>query len=240
MRTYYLIRLDDASPYMDAKKWQRMEDLLDRYGITPLVGIIPANADPETMDKEDPLFWEKAHRWVNKGWKMALHGYKHVCATYSGGLNPVHHRSEFAGLPYAEQRQIISNGYAILKEHNLEVEWFFAPSHTFDADPLRAIKDCTPIKYISDMIASAPFKYQGFSFVPCQLGVLRKMPISGYWCACYHPNYMNDKEFVTLENFLKRHAGDFLPFDEIPEAGKRSMKDRFLSFAYFLLRRVRG
>ena len=35
----YILRLDDASDYMDVKKWQRMEELLDRYGIKPLVGI---------------------------------------------------------------------------------------------------------------------------------------------------------------------------------------------------------
>ena len=37
----YILRLDDASDYMDVKKWQRMEELLDRYGIKPLVGVIP-------------------------------------------------------------------------------------------------------------------------------------------------------------------------------------------------------
>lgn len=39
----YILRLDDASDYMDVKKWQRMEELLDRHGIKPLVGIIPDN-----------------------------------------------------------------------------------------------------------------------------------------------------------------------------------------------------
>lgn len=43
----YLIRLDDACPTMDAKKWQRIEDVFDTYGIRPMVGIIPANKDPK-------------------------------------------------------------------------------------------------------------------------------------------------------------------------------------------------
>lgn len=240
MTTHYLIRLDDASPYMAAENWQRMEDLLDRYGIQPLVGIIPANADPETMiDQEDSLFWEKARRWMDKGWKLAMHGYNHVCTTHSGGLNPVHHCSEFAGLSYEEQCEKIITGYTVLRQHQLEVAWFFAPCHTFDQHTLRAIRHHTSIKYISDMMATKPFKYDGFSWMPCQMGVLRWMPISGYWCACYHPNQMSDADFKALEHFLKNHHQDFVSFSDIPEPGQRTLKDRLLSFAYFLFRRIK-
>lgn len=35
----YILRLDDASDYMGVKKWQRMEELLDQYGIKPLVEL---------------------------------------------------------------------------------------------------------------------------------------------------------------------------------------------------------
>jgi len=55
MKVQYLVRLDDACPYLDKKKWQRMEDILDKYGVKPLVGIIPANADPKTMIESEDL-----------------------------------------------------------------------------------------------------------------------------------------------------------------------------------------
>ena len=42
----YILRLDDASDYMDVEKWSRMEELLDKYQIKPLVGVIPDNQDP--------------------------------------------------------------------------------------------------------------------------------------------------------------------------------------------------
>ena len=241
MKIKYLIRLDDACPYMDKAMWQRMEDLLNKYGVKPLVGIIPDNADSETMiDLEDNKFWEKAHLWEKNGWSIALHGYDHVCTTESGGLNPVHKRSEFAGLAFDEQSQKIRDGYLLLKEKGVDVRWFFAPSHTFDENTLKAIKECTPIRAISDMIAAKPYRYKGFTFVPCQMGVLREMPISGYWCACYHPNIMKDDEFEALEAFLKKHKQDFVSFDELPEAGSKSIKDKLLSFAYYTLRRIKG
>ena len=105
-KTKYLIRLDDACPYMNKGKWQRMENILDKYGVKPLVGIIPANADPKTMVEPEELgFWGKAHSWEKKGWSIALHGYDHVCISDGGmkGLNPFWKRSEFAGIPLERQ-----------------------------------------------------------------------------------------------------------------------------------------
>ena len=237
----FLIRLDDACPFMDSAKWKRMEDMLDKYGVKPLVGIIPSNEDPVTMiEPEDSSFWGKTLSWKGKGWTLALHGYNHVCTTETGGLNPVHNRSEFAGIPYEKQLEKITKGFTILQSRGLDIEWFFAPSHTFDENTLRAIKLGTTIKYISDMIATKPFADYGFTFVPCQMGVFREMPISGYWCACYHPNIMKDDEFEAIEAFLKKHKDDFISFDELPKAGSKSIKDKLLSFAYYTLRRIKG
>ena len=89
MKSKYLIRLDDACPTMDKAKWQRMEDILCRFGVRPLVGIIPNNEDPETSpDPEDSFFWEKAHKWENAGWTIALHGYNHVCTSRQEHFSP--------------------------------------------------------------------------------------------------------------------------------------------------------
>lgn len=241
MQTRYLIRLDDACPFMDRDKWLRMEAILDKYGVKPLVGIIPANDDPVTIIyPEDAGFWEKAHSWQKKGWCMALHGFDHVCKTDSGGLNPVHKRSEFAGLSYEEQCEKIRSGYNLLKDKGFDVKWFFAPSHTFDENTLKAIKEHTPIRNISDMIATKPYLYKGFTFMPCQMGVLRDFPISGYWCACYHPNIMKDVDFLALDSFLKNHKDSFISFEELPEAGSKGVKDKLLSLAYYTLRRIKG
>lgn len=237
----YLIRLDDACPQMDHTKWGQMEQILDKFGIKPLVGVIPNNEDPMTcIDAEDPEFWYHVKEWEHKGWKIALHGYNHVCTTETGGMNPVHKRSEFAGLSYDAQCKKIQDGYSILKKNGIKTEWFFAPSHTFDKNTLKALKKCSPIKNISDMIATKPYLSHGFTFVPCQMGRLRDMPISGYWCACYHPNVMTKEEFVLLEKFLAAHKDEFSSFDELPPASAKDIKDRILGFAYYTLRRIKG
>ena len=44
-----LLRLDDASEYMDVDKWRNMERILDKYNVKPLFGIIPANNDEKLL-----------------------------------------------------------------------------------------------------------------------------------------------------------------------------------------------
>ena len=63
----YIIRLDDAAEKMDITKWNKMEKLLDKYNIKPLVGVIPNCKDP-MMDiyQKDLNFWKKINMWEKK------------------------------------------------------------------------------------------------------------------------------------------------------------------------------
>ena len=152
----YILRLDDASDYMDIEKWMRMERLLDKYQIKPIFGIIPKNGDESLVSKyqQNPEFWSLMHSWIDKGWIPAMHGYEHRYVTEDGGINPVNKRSEFAGLPYEEQAEKIRKGYQILDQHGIKPEIFFAPSHTFDKNTLKGIKaGCLPCMVMSiDML----------------------------------------------------------------------------------------
>ena len=54
----YLIRLDDACPTQDYAKWLRIEKLLDKYNIKPIVAIIPNNKDKNLQRAPlDTKFW---------------------------------------------------------------------------------------------------------------------------------------------------------------------------------------
>lgn len=246
MKIKYLIRLDDACPYMDRAKWQRMEDILDKYSVKPLVGIIPANADSGTMiESENPKFWDEVRVWrEQKCWSLALHGYDHVCISTGGlnGLNPMWKRSEFAGLPLEQQREKIRKGYAVLKEHGLEPKYFFAPSHTFDENTLEALRLETNIRIVSDTIGRYPYKKGDFVFIPQISGHCVKMPVSGIYTFCFHPNTMSDGAFIELESFMKsysRYFTDFSSFD-IEMLKEKSLQDKIISSVFFGLRKMRG
>ena len=245
MNNKYLIRLDDACPTMDKAKWQRMFDVLDRYGVRPMVGIIPHNEDPmQEIDSPDLEFWEKAKSWQQKGYAIALHGYNHCYISNKGleGMNPLWARSEFAGVPLEIQRQKIRDGFKILSEQGVSPNYFFAPSHTFDKNTLKALKECTDIRIISDTIATKPYQKDDFIFLPQLGGHCTEMKISGVWTFCLHPSAMTDDNFNATESFLKDYKNEFIGFDELDLSNLKSKYwlGRLLSWAYFTQRKFRG
>ena len=227
----YIMRLDDACPKRDVAKWDRMESLLDKYGVKPLVGIIPDCKDPK-MDQyaEDSDFWIKRIKsWQEKGWQFALHGYNHVFRTDCGGINPVNKRSEFAGVPYENQKQMIADGVAILRGHGINPKVFFAPAHTFDENTIKALLKASDIRIISDTPANKPYSKYGMTFVPQQSGHVRKLPFNTV-TFCYHPNTMKNDDFEYLEIFLKKNKFVNFPLDK--ENRNPSILDNILSFLY--------
>jgi len=241
----YLIRLDDACPTMDSGKWQKMEDLLGFYKVKPMVGIIPNCKDKQLMLEEyDQDFWQKALLWQKKEWAIAMHGYDHCYLSNNGmhGLNPMWERSEFAGVPLEKQREKIRDGIKILKAKGIDPKFFFAPSHTFDQHTLTALREESDIRIISDTIGRYPYKKGDFWLIPQIVGHCVKMPISGIYTFCFHPNKMEDAAFQALESFLQLYSQDFIGFDEIALSDYKQKKklDVLLSALFFRYRAIRG
>lgn len=232
----YYIRLDDASEYMDVKQWDRLENLLDKYRISPLVGIIPANQDKALTSKykRDEHFWLKAKQWERKGWVIAMHGYNHCCKPSNGGINPVNRKSEFAGRSLLEQKKSIKTAWRIMLKHDLRVNIFFAPSHTFDTNTLRALKEETDISIISDTIAHDIYYANDFYFIPQQSGKFRRLPLK-VTTICLHPNNMTDSDFNLMDKFLSANKKNIGNFQELNmKARKLNGYDRLLAFLYFI------
>lgn len=238
--TKYLIRLDDACPEMNHSRWNLIFQILDKYSIKPLIGIIPHNEDSDTMiDSADPNFWQMMREKHQRGWAMALHGYNHVCQSHSGGINPVHQRSEFAGADLCLQKDKIKSGYNILVDNGIIPEVFFAPSHTFDRNTLEALKSETPIRTVSDTFALRPYIEDDITFIPQQMGKFRNIPLPGYWTFCFHPNIMTDAEMQEFEDFIKRNRNSFISYKEVLDIVpcKRSIIDLILQKLYLMKRK---
>lgn len=238
----YLIRLDDASEYMNIAKWEKIENVLDKYGIIPIVGVIPNNQDDEFINKyqRDLKFWNKARRWQLKEWSIALHGYKHVCQTNSGGLNPVNLRSEFAGVKLEEQRLKIKEGISIFEQHKISTKIFFAPSHTFDSNTLEALRLESDIRIISDTVSNDVYKEGEFYFVPQQSGHVQKLPFK-VTTFCYHPNNMEEQDYIVLEKFISENIDKFAELNDLNFTNRRlNLYDVILRKLYFLMRKIRN
>lgn len=236
----YIIRLDDAAPCMNHFKWNKVEKLLQKYNINPLIGIIPDVQDEELIIyKEDKNFWEKARKWESSGFAhIAMHGYQHVYQTNCVGINPVNNRSEFAGVCFEKQKQMLELGYAKLKEKGLNVDTFFAPSHTFDENTIKALKAVTPIRIISDTVANDVYIKDGITYVPQQSGRCRRLPFK-ITTFCYHPNEMLPADFVQLEKFLSNNAAEFVKFSSVLKKRPYSRLDEILNKLYFYRKKSR-
>ena len=240
----YLIRLDDACPTMDRAKWQRVLIMLDKYGVKPMIGVIPHNEDTlQKINSEDLDFWRKVKLWEQKGYAIALHGFNHCYCSDKGleGINPLWKRSEFSGVPLDVQKQKIKDGYNLMLSYGIRPKYFFAPSHTFDKNTLSALRECTDIRIISDTIATKPYVKEDFIFIPQLGGHCVDLKIPGVWTFCLHPNTMSEENFEVTETFLRKHHYEIISFQDIELAGlkRKNILSKVLSYPYFLQRKIR-
>lgn len=234
------MRLDDASEHMNLNNWIRMKEMLDNYSVRPIFGIIPCNKDPELLEFEVvDNFWNLIISWIDDGWVPAMHGFEHIFETNDGGINPVNHKSEFAGLSLDKQKKKISSGYSVLKEHEIFPEIFFAPAHTFDKNTLRALSEETPIRIISDTPTWNVYCDGEFCFIPQQSGRVRKLPFQTV-TFCYHPNTMDDEDFEELNTFLSDYFANFSVPKDVITKRRMTIMDRLINKSYFGLRKIRN
>lgn len=219
-----MIRLDDITSDMDWEKFNKVTAIFDRYGICPLLGVVPENRDPKLHygEKRDD-FIIRIKECQKKGWTVAQHGTYHVYETQNGGILGINKNSEFAGLSYQVQLEKIQKGRKILQDHGITTDIFMAPGHTYDLNTLRALKICG-FSTVTDGLFKKPYWEEGLLFIPCRLtGNYR---IKGIDTICLHSNLMQEEDFLKLEKFCQEHKDEIIPFN--PEEFKQCMQKRNL------------
>lgn len=213
MEKLLAFRLDDITPGLKRDNLNRFEEVFDLYGIKPLIGIVPANEDSNlVVDDKDDSFWDEMRRLRDKGWKIALHGYRHVYYNDNSGILKANPFSEFAGLTYEEQKDMIFKGKSILEDKGLTPEFFMAPGHTFDEITLKALV-ANGIFKITDGYSDRPYIRDSVVFYPCRLSD-PAIP-KGIDTVCIHLNNWNDADFDSLIGFIKENKEICASFDDI-------------------------
>ena len=200
------IRLDDITEDMDWVKFNRFKGILDQYGIKPLIGVVPANEDDmlHISSNEAPSdFWKYIIELKNDGWQVAMHGVNHIYTTKKGGYFPLNNFSEFAGLPYEEQLELLGYGVDIFNQYGINTDIFMAPGHSFDKNTMKALKNLGFMR-ITDGFGDQPYKYNDILFYPISFkksSTLKKA--NGYSTLVFHVNTMTEKEFEEFEALLR-------------------------------------
>ncbi len=241
----YLLRFDDLCPTGAAQRWCACADLIAEFGLKPILAIVPENRDPELeQSAPDPDFWAPKF-WVSMramqaaGATIALHGYRHICASAGRSLIPLSPQSEFAGVDLATQRAWIRDGLRILRGHGLDPRVWAAPRHGFDRNTLNVLK-AEGIAVVSDGFARVPFVCDGFTWIPQQLwGPCEKS--AGIWTICVHPNTASGEQIEGLREFLRDRAMQFTSVDRVlKEVTPQRLGLRERLYANLALRRVKA
>lgn len=235
------VRLDDITPDMDWEKFRRLEKILDKNHIAPLLGIVPDNQDPNLMRNEAVEdFSKEIAQWEAKDWVLAMHGWKHIYTTKKGGLFPLNSFSEFAGVSKVKQREMIYDGKEKLQKMGINTNIFMAPAHSFDKHTLAVLKEAG-FCYITDGFGEGPYEWKGLTFLP--IAFQRNKDIKkdkGYTTLVFHTNTMSEQEFASFEKIAEEHKNDFISYKEFLSASvkKQTLTNRVKEYSMATFKRV--
>jgi len=228
--TVFLLRFDDLCPTMNWTIWSEIETSLLERNLKPILAVVPDNQDPGLRvgpAVED--FWERVRGWQARGWTIALHGYQHRYVTCHRGVVTVRKKSEFAGVPAAEQAEKLRRGVEIFERQGIRPKVWIAPSNSFDTATVSLLPRFG-ITTICDGYFRFPFVSRSELFwVPQQLFGFRPAP-SGVWTVCYHHNRWTAADLRKFREDLGLHSTQIACLDDIENtwAGRRSWWSSFL------------
>ena len=213
MSTLYLIRFDDITPGMAWTRFQPFEDLARELRLPYLLGVVPDCRDVKLMiEPSRPDFWPWVRRMKANGATIAQHGYMHLYETDHRGLLGLGRKSEFAGLSYEVQFERLARGKEIMQGEGVWDGVFMAPSHSFDAETVRALK-ALGFRGLTDGFGFFPYEIDGLKAVP----QLFARPFGfgvGVETICIHANTLSDeRRAMLLQKFRDLHS-DIVGFDD--------------------------
>lgn len=229
------VRLDDITPDMDWERFYVFKALLDKYQVKPLIGVVPDNRDENlkgTQENAPADFWEYLKELKKDGWSIAMHGYRHQYGTLKGGMFPLNHFSEFAGLSYEEQAAMLSDGKRILSEKGIETDFFMAPAHSYDKNTLRALKNLG-FRRLTDGFGNQPYEWKGLVFYPISFQLSRTFrKKTGYSTMVVHTGTVTNEDLIRYEKWFANQEIEWISYQDYLKAPvkKRGLIGRIQEF----------
>lgn len=236
MKRITVLRIDDVCPCMDWFWFDKTMELLNKHNITGMLGVIPDCRDSSlNVSKADPLFWDKMKEYQKNGWYIAMHGYQHLYDTKATGcvISERDKESEFAGHQYKEQLCKILDGKKILESNGIETDAFFAPSHNYDKNTVKALNKAG-FRYMADGRSKFAYTWKNIKFIPnCRA----KEPREGIYTIVLHPCMTKEKGYEGLIKRIEERGEIIVPFQDALSEQLWPAKSR-CSFLQLLCERV--
>ena len=237
------VRLDDITPDMDWERFLKFKALLDKYQVKPLIGVVPDNQDDNlrgSLNGAPDEFWSYIRELQNEGWSVAMHGYRHIYSTDKGGIFPLNHFSEFAGVPYEKQLQMLSEGKQILADKGIETDIFMAPAHSYDNNTLKALKKAGFSK-LTDGFGNQPYAWKKLSFYPISFrlsSTLQKK--AGYSTMVVHTGTIKENEWPSYDSYFQNNNVKWIDYSEYlsQEPVRRGVCGRTIEYLMAVIKHV--
>jgi predicted deacetylase len=194
-------------------KFKPFEAVADALQLPFLLGVVPDCRDASlSVEPECADFWPWLRERAGKGWTIAQHGYTHLYVTKDRGLLGIGRKSELAGLAYAEQFAMLAAGKEILLREGVWHGVFMAPSHSFDANTLKALR-ALDFSAITDGYGFYAYDLHGLVALPQLLA----RPIGlglGVETICLHANTMSEEAIARMVEFIKVNHASIIGFGD--------------------------
>ena len=237
------VRLDDITPDMDWERFLKFKALLDKYQVKPLIGVVPDNRDENLKGSQTGApadFWKYIRELQKEGWTVAMHGYRHIYTTGKGGMFPLNHFSEFAGIPYEKQEAMLLEGKSLLSQKGIETDIFMAPAHSYDYNTLKALK-ATGFQKLTDGFGKKPYTWKGLTFYPISFrlsNTLRKK--KGYSTMVVHTGTIQEKEWNTYTGYFEKKDVEWIDYSDYlqQEPKKRNIWGRIAEYGMTMVKAI--
>ncbi|MCM1174291.1 MAG: DUF2334 domain-containing protein [Blautia sp.] len=210
------VRMDDITPDMNWENFRFFQELFEKAGIKPLLGIVPENKDGKlSIDAPRQDFYALMKKLQERGYVLAMHGCCHVYTTKRGGLFPLNNYSEFAGLPYEKQKELLAAGKEKLTENGIETDIFMAPAHSYDKNTLRALRELG-FTGVTDGFGFSPYRYEGLTFYPISLlsGKDMKRKKEGTTTVVIHANTLTEADKTRYRKLFETYGKHMISYSE--------------------------
>ena len=205
-----IVRVDDVCPTMNLYKFKKYLELFDDINVTPLLGIVPACQDVHLMkSKVNPEFYQMIKELIDRGYDISMHGYTHVMEDHGGrALLTSRKTSEFSGLTYERQKELLELGKRELERHGLFTDIFMPPAHSYDVNTIKALHS-VGFTAVSDGMSLYPYTFDGIKFIPADSSY--RLHKAGLLTLCIHSE---SDDFERIASFLRTNKNRIISFKQ--------------------------
>lgn len=230
-----LIRLDDLNPYMSPIVLEEIKIICKKYKNSVLLCVIPFCEDRCLIKNRDlgEVFWNAMRFCQDQNSVIGLHGLNHkLFKNNRKQLFPLSDKTEFCGVSFNNQYNMIDKGKKFLESKGLDVRFFAPPAHSMDMNTILVLRELN-INVVSDGFFPSCTLWKGIKWLPLKIWRENTAFLGEFSTVCKHPKEIKGKYKFKLNPPKNIFLSDFE--NEISKTKKINFFDIFYHYFYVVI-----